>query len=625
VNPHYDRWNQALSARFLQGRDDEPLYLYVDEAVLQEVAGEAGADSGDAVRDFVAAVRSTLDDDQPFAAWEKRSRVLPSTATPSHLAVLCFLVLVAVEREETHFSYYPGLNRVLGLPADGGAPAGFPRHVELLFTRFNEWLERSGHGAPTAAPTASFPHVSWPLSQAVVRPADRALLVRLFVALGFGPRQDRSGEWLAKAVLPRLWTQAESASRTRLLDLAQQHRDIFESTLAQVYLAWDGSLRALSGPRSSNVRLCHDGTSGDWWFLGPAVPGTEGHAWTIGSVSGTVRAIKGFEATPAELWSLVGSGAVGAIDDGPTLRSPARDVRWLSIDMRAGGWAEVGQRDDEADQLAIAQRGAAENFRTARGIEARGVDPSGGSIFFVGRGVEVDEPGATPMPPRPSLQGGLRLRGATSSYLLSEFGAPELAGCPGERAYVGSVEHRVVEGKVSVDGPAIGPGDHELRCDGGSAVRFRLVDRLLAPGTHPSGPSWYDGLPPSTRMEVPHRTGPVWIVGADGAVQERDVAEARWLKDLGLGTTAADVTGMVGSTQFIPLFVVSSPTPSTAWVTPVPDSLRRPDLGADRRSYDRSRARRLVSQLLTDVGPPDIQRDREWKKVLAALMREVHR
>ncbi|WP_374457304.1 hypothetical protein [Nocardioides sp.] len=625
MNPHYERWNRALSDRFLQGRGNEPLYLYVDDAVLQEVAGEAGADSGEAVDDFVAAVKSTLDDDQPFAPWERRSRVLSSSETPTHLAVLCFLVLVAVEREETHFSYYPGLNRALGRPADGGAPPGFHKHVDLLFTRFNEWLERSGHGSPTAAPTPSFPHVSWPLSQAVVRPADRALLVRLFAALGLEPRQGRSAESLAKTVLPRLWTQAESGSRTRLLDLAQQHRDIFESTVLQLYLSWDGSLRAQSGPKFSNVRLCHEETSGDWWFLGPAVPGTDGHRWTVGSASGMVRAIKGFEATPSDLWTLVGSGTVGAVDDGPTLRSPARDVRWLSTDMRAGGWAEVGQRDHQADQLAIAERPAAGSLSAVPGVESRGTAPSGASIFFVGRGVAVDEPDGRSGPLRPSLRGGLRLRAATSSFLLSEYGAPEILGCPGERANVGYIEHRVVEGTVSIDGPSLGQGDHEVRCDGG-AVRFRLVDRLLAPGTHPADPPWYDDLPPSPRIEVPHRAGgPVWVVGPDGALQERGVAEVRWLQDLGLDATAVDVTGMVGSTQFTPLFVVSSPTPSRVWVTPVPQRLRRPNLGAERRSYDRLRARSLVSRLLTDVGPPEIQGDREWKKVLAAVMREVHR
>lgn len=625
MNPHYERWNRALTARFLQGRGREPLYLYVDDAVIEEVAGEAGADTSEAVADFVLAVRSTLGGVQPFGAWAKRSRVLPSTETPLHLAVLCFLVLVAVEREETHFSYYPGLNRALGRPADAGAPAGFHEHVELLFVRFNDWLAQSGHGSPTAAPTASFPYVSWPLSQAVVRPADRALLVRLFQALGLQPQQEWSGQRLLKAVLPRLWTSAESASRTRLLDLAQQHRDIFESTLAQIYSAWDGSSRAMSGPRFSNVRLCHEEMSGDWWFIGPLVPGTEGHAWTIGSDSGTVRPHKGIESMPADLWSLVGSGSVGAIEDGPALRSPARDVRWMSIDMRAGGWAEVGQRDHQSDQLAIVGAGAAQTFSSIPGVVDRGVAPSAASIFYVGRGVAVDEPDHTPDRSGVSLHGGLRLHGATNTYLLSEFGAPEVAGCPGDRADVGSVEHRVVDGKVAINGPAIGLGDHEVHCDGGAMVRFRLVDRLLAPGTHPSGPSWYDDLPPNTRVDVPHRAGPVWILGADGAAQEREVADVRWLRNLGLDVTAADVTGVVGATHFVPLFVVSSPTPSKAWVTPVPDRLRTQDLGVDHRSYDRSRARLLVSKLLTDVGPPDIQQDREWKRVLAAFLREVHR
>ena len=625
MNERYQAWNRALAARFLQSRKDEPLYLYTDEAVLQEVAGEAGADSGDALEAFVSAVRDTFDGEQPLSAWERRTRVLPSSdAAPAHLAVLCFLVLVAVEREDTHFSYYPGLNKLLGRPVTAGPPPGFTRDVELLFSRFNDWLVRTGNGTPTAAKSASYPHVSWPLSQAVVRPADRALLVRLFAGVGLAPGQAYSGDWLARAVRPRLSTAAESASRTRLLDLAQEHRDIFETTLAQVYSAWDGSLRAPSGPKFSNVRLCHEDTSGDWWFLGPSVPGTDGHAWTVGSVGGTVRANKGFEAMPPELWSLVGSGTVGAIDDGPTLRSPARAARWLSIDMRAGGWAEVGQRDQRTDQVALVERSVSQVLATCPGVEDRGVAPSGASILFVPRGVVLDEREGPPASVGPVLQGGLRLRAATSSYLLSDLGAPEVAGCSGVRARVGSIEHRIVDGTITINGPAIGPGDHEVRC-GGDSVRFRLVDRLLAPGTHAADSSWYDDLPPRTRVEVPHRVGPVWIVGADGAVQEREVVEPRWLRDLGLDSTATDVTGMVGSTQFTPLFVVSAPLPSRAWVTRVPDQLRRPDFGADRRSYDRARARRLVSQLLTDVGPSDVQHDREWKKILAALLREVHR
>ena len=41
----YENWNAALAARFLQERPGEPLYLYTDDAVLQEVAGDVGVDA----------------------------------------------------------------------------------------------------------------------------------------------------------------------------------------------------------------------------------------------------------------------------------------------------------------------------------------------------------------------------------------------------------------------------------------------------------------------------------------------------------------------------------------------------------------------------------------------------
>jgi hypothetical protein len=60
-------------------------------------------------------------------------------------------------------------------------------------------------------------------------------------------------------------------------------------------------------------------------------------------------------------------------------------------------------------------------------------------------------------------------------------------------------------------------------------------------------------------------------------------------------------------------------------VTTVPDTLRVAEPDASRRSYDRLRARQLVTQLLADVRPEAMRDDRAWKKALAALMREVHR
>lgn len=616
----YGAWNRALGERFLQSRSDEPLYLYTDEGVLQEVAGEVGIESRDALEAFASAVRDTLTGDQPFLDWERRTRLMPvGTPLPPHLAVLCFLVLVAVERDGTHFSYYPGLNKALGRPVDAGPPPGFDKHVGLLFQRFNEWLLKSKRGIPTAAKSASYPNVSWPLSQAVVRPSDRALLVRIFMDAALDARVARDAAWLRAMVLPRLRTIGDSPSRTRLLELAQQHRELFDSTVAQVYASWDGTSRLVAGPQFSNLKLCYEELSGDWWLLGAPVSGTVGRRWEVGSATGVVRAAKGFEASPSGMWSLVGGGLVGRIEGGPRLRSLKKPARWLSIDTRAGGWAEVGARDVDVDQHVVAMHEVAATLAKVDGVEQRGSTPSGGAVFFVPKGVVVDDLVTAPREHQPRFRGGLPLRAATRSYLLSPHGAPEVVLSGG----LDDAQDQAVD-IVPVEGLRLGPGDHVVDA-GGHDLRLRLVDRILAPGGSHEGGAWYDDLPEPVGIQVPHAAGTVWVIGQDGAAEERDVPRTRWLDDVGLFPTAADVSAIVRSTQFEPLYVISRPSEGRVWVTRVPDDLRVADPTAARRSYDRLTARKLVSHLLVDTRPSHMGDDRTWKKSLAALMREVHR
>jgi hypothetical protein len=619
VSDPYEAWNRALGERFLQSRADEPLYLYTDEGVLQEVAGEVGIESRDALAAFTSAVCDTLTGDQPFLGWERRTRLVPAgDPLPPHLAVLCFLVLVAVERDGTHFSYYPGLNKALGRPVDAGPPPGFDKHVGLLFQRFNEWLLKSKRGIPTAAKSASYPNVSWPLSQAVVRPSDRALLVRIFLDAALDARVARDAAWLRAKVLPRLWTVGDSPSRTRLLELAQHHGELFDSTVAQVYASWDGTSRLVAGPEFSNLKLCYEQLSGDWWLLGAPVLGTVGRRWRVGSASGVVRASKGFEAAPSDMWSLVGGGVIGRIEGGPRLRSPKKAARWLSIDTRAGGWAEVGARDVDADQHVVATHDVAAILATVDGAEPRGSTPSGGAVYFVPKGVVVDALATSSRGPQARLRGGLLLRAATRSYLLSPHGAPEVVLSGG----LDDAQDHAVD-IVPVEGLRLGPGDHVVEA-GGHDLRLRLVDRILAPGEGSDESSWYDDLPEPVGIPVPHVAGTVWVIGQDGAAEERDVPRTRWLDDVGLYATAADVSAIVRSTQFEPLYVVSRPNEGRVWVTRVPEVLRVADPTAARRSYDRLAARKLVAHLLVDTRSGHIADDRTWKKTLAALMREVH-
>jgi hypothetical protein len=332
-----------------------------------------------------------------------------------------------------------------------------------------------------------------------------------------------------------------------------------------------------------------------------------------------VRAAKGFEASPSDMWSLVGGGLIGRIEGGPRLRSPKKTARWLTIDTRAGGWAEVGARDADVDQHVVATHEAAATLAKVDGVEPRGSTPSGGAVYFVPKGVVIDDLATAPREHQPRFRGGLPLRAATRSYLLSPHGAPEVVLAGG----LDDAQDYAVD-TVPVEGLCLGPGDHVVEA-GGHDLRLRLVDRILAPGERHDGDSWYDDLPEPVGIQVPHIAGTVWVIGPDGAAEERDVPRPRWLDGMGLFPTAADVSAIVRSTQFEPLYVVSRPSEGRVWVTRVPDGLRVADPTAARRSYDRLTARKLVAHLLVDTRPGHIADDRTWKKSLAALMREAHR
>ena len=193
----YRAWNRALSDRFLQRARHTPLYLYTDRGVIEEVAPQVGIPADTAMRDFVGTVTSVLTGKEPFRRWaDESARLVKPGGTPAYVAVLCFLVLAGVEQERVNFNYYPELNELMGRDAKAGPPPGFERDIPLMFNRFNLWLEGEGsvHGTPTAKPPAHYPYVGWPLSQALVRPADRMCVQRhLFGSLNLRPGERLGG------------------------------------------------------------------------------------------------------------------------------------------------------------------------------------------------------------------------------------------------------------------------------------------------------------------------------------------------------------------------------------------------------------------------------------------------
>jgi hypothetical protein len=624
VTPAYAAWNEALTERLIPVASSTPIYLFTDAGLIEDLASEIGVDPVRAVDEFVAAVRVTLDGHRPFERWERVSRdPVDANETPQYIAVLCFMVLIAVDRERTRFSYYPELNKVLGRPTDAGAPSGFDRDVRLLFTRFNEWLKSSGRGVPTATTSPSYPNVSWPLSQALVRPADRTLLARLFTAAGLSRGIDPSRNKLLSTVNPRLVTAASSPSRTRLLELREGHANLFVEILEREFRNWDGGISATSSA-TSFVRLCFEEETEEWWFLGAGAAVGDGASWRLGSASGRARGARGFEAMPPEIGQLLGSGVVGEIADGPRLVSKPRALRWMTLDRRVGGWAEVGLRDPEIDQLLVTRSNAPFRPSTVSGVEHLKAELADHEVFIVPRGVDVS---ADPAVPRHVARfvGGLPLDGRTNTYLCRDhLPALEVPESAVEVRFNGTLVEAETSMRVGLGGLGLGSGDHDFQV-GQQRVKLRLVDRVqFGPTALQDTLSWHADLTSSARVRIPHDRGPVWLVGADGDLVQKEVPQVPWVKSLGLLTSEADVTGLVASLGWPARFVVNANYAGRPWVASVPLVLADQH-GQNVPAFELQSARSMVHAVLgLDVGLCGDEL-RSWRRALAAVMRRTQR
>lgn len=621
---NYERWNRALCNRFLQP-SDSPLYLYTDRSVIEEVAGDAGVDTTQAAEAFLEAVVSTLGGSEPFERWASAARSTSRHEQPPYLAVLCFLVYVAVERAETRFQYYPDLNKHLGLPGRG-APPGFDHHAPGIFGHFNQWLvaNQGRFGTPTAKKHPRLTNIGWPLSQALVRPSDRGLLVRLFREAGIKPSQQIPGAQLHSRVRRPLLTAADTPSKARLTTLDSNHPEVFRDVIEQEYRAWNGSI-SLTGMQRLQLRLAYEPAAGCWWFASRPVPELDAHRWQVGDVSGAMRRAKGVDASPSDLWSLVGGGAIGKIDDGPALVSSPRGHRWLSIDRGVGGWAEVLERDLELDQFLLLPD--SHHVEIPPKAQRHDDAPTGHALYMVPKGVELnlpsDDVARAASSRKPRLSGGLILRAATSTYLWCSTGSPEVTGVGDLVLVDGSQSVKVVDGSASLAELSLPAGQHNAVTSGGD-LRFTLLRDLTKPPVVDEE-SWIDKVPDGERISVPYTAGDVWLVGSNGEAERRRVHTARWLGDLDLYSNEVEMTGLVKNCWFKPAYVVADSYMGKAHVVPVPAGLAAIDPDADHRPTDVDAARRLLTRLLAGYEPEARRSDRAWKRCFAELMRSVNR
>jgi hypothetical protein len=274
----YHEWNAALASTIF-GPDASglPVFLDLDEELLQKIGVEAGGFDSNARQELLDAVRPTLNrpDHRAGVFGGHLARLmrwhLASGEPPPCIALLALLSLAA---EDMHggegfvaHDYYNRLMPLLGVDDETEkkrVERAYRDCSQTLWGALNDWLESLGgdRGLPTAFALGN-KHVGLPISQAILRATDREKLREFFEEFGLAPRSRLSprdmdallGEWINRTPSP-------ASSAMQALWRRQGARDrIIEGSCALLE-SWDGpsfervgELTASFGLRIAQIRL----------------------------------------------------------------------------------------------------------------------------------------------------------------------------------------------------------------------------------------------------------------------------------------------------------------------------------------------------------------------------------
>ena len=263
----YELWNQAFSRVVFSTRNEgRPVYLDMDEDVLGNVASEAGFEPSQAADQLAEAVRGTLylETSEEPVFWQHTEKLRlwryglgpgrekdDVLGPPPVLGLLAVLTLAAEEMGgDSAFAanaYYPRLFRLLRAGDSNQQrriESAYRKQAENLWRGLNEWLSATDgrFGSPTAY-ALSHRYVGLPMSQALVRSADRQQFPLLFHRFGLPP-----GGEISPADMERLidgWLQMRPCPVSRSLESLWQRgqaRERIASVAAVELRSWDGAL-----------------------------------------------------------------------------------------------------------------------------------------------------------------------------------------------------------------------------------------------------------------------------------------------------------------------------------------------------------------------------------------------
>ena len=260
--------NALINSYFTPEQAGEPVYLDMDDAVLDTAAQLTGTARVDFEAELAASVRSLLSLYQPGVSmfeWFDRaalrwraefSKALRSSSEIPEPPIVALLAIFTMAAEhmgdsavsEMHDSaYYPRLCKILNVPTDDEArfKSAFRKKSESYWDVLSTWLEAldGDRGMPTAY-ALSHRYIGLPISQALVRDAERRQFKRMFEdmalpahsTISHNDMESAVDQWVnavpstASANLRGLW--AKSGARDRLVDVALVE---FEN--------WDGAIQ----------------------------------------------------------------------------------------------------------------------------------------------------------------------------------------------------------------------------------------------------------------------------------------------------------------------------------------------------------------------------------------------
>lgn len=283
----YLKWNEHLHQYFLrESNEGHPLYLDPDEGLFEFLESRFKLPRGDGQGEFLDVVRAVLEDpesrdnlfdrvDTAFNRWRLEAKRRQGAAKledralpPPVTALLTATVMAAQQMDESSSSgtyisstnYYTHLHDVLGVDSEYAEKLRRDFTVtEVFWEAFSWWLDEVDgvFGLPTARAT-SHRYVGLPMSQALVRSADRRALRRMFHQYGLPPGAAVSPAEMTEVIGEWISTLGSGASKELIAKwrVAEAKERIVDVALSEL-TAWDGAVEQSERETNTTLRQAH--------------------------------------------------------------------------------------------------------------------------------------------------------------------------------------------------------------------------------------------------------------------------------------------------------------------------------------------------------------------------------